>query len=149
MSNGTESKMLGIETRAITLRSGPLRPGDLTFEAEGWVLGDFAVHRNVDAEPVWQISILPLGMCLAIDWCAFDDFDDAVAAMKDIAALRNDWHLIRQADLTKPLEAQLKVIARRHGAPERWVVGAGGFSDRNKFGHAVARRPNGYGAALD
>lgn len=138
-----------IERRAITLRSGPQRQGDLSFEAEGWVYRDFAVHRCANSEPVWQISILPLGLCLPIDWCAFDDFDCAVAAMVDMAALRNDWHFIRQADLTKDLETRLKAIAKSHGAPERWVVGAAGFADRNKFGRIMPQRPNDYGAALD
>jgi hypothetical protein len=138
-----------IERRTITLRSGPQWQGDLSFDTEGWVHRDLAVHRCANAEPFWQISILPLGLCLAIDWCAFDRFDDAVAAMVEMAALRNDWHCIRQADLTKDLETQMKAIATRHGAPERWVVGAAGHADRNKFGRPMSERPNGYGAALD
>lgn len=110
---------------------------------------DFAVHRCVDLPGVWQITMLPLGMCLAIDWCGFDRFEDAVAAMRDIAALRNDWHVIQQADLTKALEARLKAIAAKHHAPERWEVGVCGFVDRDRTGRVVKQRPNGYGAALD
>lgn len=139
----------GTERKTITLRAGPMRPGAMTFETEGYVYRDMAVHQCIDDPKLWQISILPLGLCLAIDWCAFDDCRAAIAAMKEMAALRNDWHLVRQADLTKALEARLKDIAKRHGAPERWEVGACGYSDRNKYGRVVAERPNGYGAALD
>lgn len=118
-------------------------------QVQAWCHQDFAVHRCIDIPALWQITLLPLGMCLAIDWCAFDRFEDAADAAREMAAQRNDWHVIEQADLTKPLEAQLRAIARRHHAPDRWEVGAAGFADRDRSGRVVAQRPNGYGAALD
>lgn len=134
--------------------------GSRFASVDAWCFGEFAVHRCLDCPELWRITMLPLGFALAIDWCAFEDFDNAVAAMKEFQTSRNEgWHKIRQADLTKPLEARLKSIALKYGAhPERQTVTATGIrydigsvarADRDRMGKVMSVRPNGYGSALD
>lgn len=119
---------------------------------EGWRWRDFAARRCPEYPQYWMIQQLPVGTPLAIDWCAFTDFDDAVAAMKEMQRLRNDWHVIRQADMTKALEAQLHAIAKRHnavGVETHGIVGVAGRVDRDKYNRVMRRRLNGYGEVLD
>lgn len=146
--------------RGLDRRTIDIVPFAATIDkVEAWCFGDFGVHRCLDLPGLWRITILPLGLSLAPDWCAFDRFADAVAAMKAMQACRNEgWHAIAQADLTKALESRLKAIALRHGAPpERhaitatgraWVLGITGEADRNRYGRVIRHRPNGYGPAL-
>lgn len=148
-----EAARLGVTERTIEIR--PLLATRRFIQA--LVYADFAVHPCVDIPDVWQITQLPLGTCLAIDWCGFHDPQSAIAAMKEMQALRNDWAVINGDQMTKVLEAQLKEIAKRHGAPpERhrvtstgkcWDVGASTPIDRGRFGKFYATRPNGYGSA--
>ena len=127
---------------------------------DAWCFGDFAVHRCFDLPGLWRITMLPVGLSLAPDWCAFEDFDAAVAAMKDMQRCRNEgWGAIRQKDMTKDLESRMKAIALRHGAPPerqtrtatgiRYDIGSVARIDRNRLGRVMTERPNGYGAALD
>lgn len=150
----------GIEHRAIQILPFAREATDGQFcGIEAWCFGDFAVHRCLDLPGLWRITMLPLGLALAPDWCAFDRFEDAVAAMKSMQTCRNEgWGSITQADMTKPLERALKAIAAKHGAPtmrhaitptgKAWIGGISGEAGRNKFGKVLSERPNGYGQAL-
>lgn len=151
MISAEEAVRLGVAERTIEIR--PLLARSRYLQA--LVYGDFAVHPCVGIPDVWQITQLPLGTCLAIDWCGFDDPYSAIAAMKEMQALRNDWAVITGNQMTRALEAQLKEIALRHGAPpdrhrvtatgKCWDVGASTPIDRGRFGKYCPNRPNGYG----
>lgn len=74
---------------------------------------EFGVHR-LDGnlfEP-WRISHLPSGQLVAV---GFENVDAAVAAMIEIAKLRNDWAVIEKEDLNFDLKDKCDAIMRKHG----------------------------------
>lgn len=86
-------------------------------------LGEWAAHRQIGMPSLWGLSLLPLGLCLGQDWASFRCAGHAIAAMKEIVRIRNDWSIITQADLTLGLEKRLRAITRRHGAVANAPVG--------------------------
>jgi len=127
-----------IQRKTITVR-GLLR--DTLVAA--LVHGDWAVHRQVAVPDMFCITLLPVGLSLPLAWASFDNGSSAVAAMIDIARLRNSWSQVTQEDLTKKLEDQLRAICLKHGA----VEGPSQFSqdcDKNSFGLPTKERVNGY-----
>lgn len=101
---------------------------------DAWCLGDWAAHWQIDEPDRWCLTLMPIGMSLPFVWASFPTFRRAVKAMRDIARMRNDWHLVRQADLTKELGDRLKAICLRHGA-EHGAVQAQWPADRTLLGH--------------
>lgn len=99
----------------VELRGGIASPVS-PLKVEGWRFRDWAVHRQVEGGPFWNITLLPIGLRLNSTWASFTTRDAAVAAMVEIAGLRNSWHRVEQADLTRQLKAQLQRIVARHGA---------------------------------
>lgn len=133
-----------LEARTIQIAPGFGRPVN---EIDAQCFGDFAVHQHIDVPGLYVITLLPLGLNLPPDWCSFRSEEPAVAAMIDMARLRNDWSVITQADLTLALKAKLQAIAAKHGAIEG-PIGIAVKADHNRLGRKVETRPNGYGAAL-
>jgi hypothetical protein len=91
----------------------PLAP--ITVDA--FVYKDWAAHQQVRG-PLgrFNLTLLPIGLCLPVCWATFPNRRAALLAMVDVADLRNGWHRTTQADLTPELELRLKAIAARHGA---------------------------------
>jgi len=105
--------------------------------------GDWAVHRRLDDQDYFCITLLPLGLSLPYAWASFTTPEHAIAAMKSIARMKNSWAQITQQDLTKNLGDQLQAICLRFGAvegPAQWSVPA----DKNIFGLPIKERVNGY-----
>ena len=98
--------------QSIELR-GVLSP---VIRVMAWRLGDWAVHEMPDMPGRWCLTLLPLGQCLPTDWASFAKRSQAVAAMVEIARLKNGWHRVTQDDLTKEMKARLQEICRRRGA---------------------------------
>lgn len=121
--------------------------GRAVSRVEAQCFGEWAVHQHVDAPHLFVITLLPLGLNLPPDWCSFPSEQQAVAAMIDIARLRNSWAVVTQADFTAELKQQLLEIAKRHGAIEG-PLGIAAKADHNRLGQRLSVRPNGYGAAL-
>lgn len=112
------------------------------LSAPAWGHQDFAVHQHVNRPDLWVITIKPLGLCLPTTWCSFNRLRDAALAMIEIAALRNDWHIITQADLTPALGEKIKAIASRHHPDQ-----SGFRSLTHEAGKSLTGRPlrlNGY-----
>jgi hypothetical protein len=107
--------------------------------------GDWAAHRHLDDPSIFVLTLMPLGLNMPPDWCSFRTELQAVSAMTEISRLKNSWAVVTQADLTKPLKAELQRIAKRHGAVEG-PIGMAVKADRDRFGRQIDRRPNGYSA---
>lgn len=132
------------ESREITIAQGF---GHGVTHVEAKCFGDWATHEHLDVPGLWVLTLLPLGMNLPPDWCSFPSEGHAIAAMTDVARLRNSWAVVTQADFTPELGKRLKEIAAKHGAVEG-PLGIAVEADRNRLGRKIDVRPNGYGAAL-
>lgn len=113
-----------------------------------YVFGDWGVHRHLDNPQHWIITMLPSGMSVPPDFCTFLDPCKAFAAAKAFQRLRNDWHIIRQENLTLELKAKMMDICESNGAI-KGLIGMTGKLDHNAFGARRSKRPNGYGPSLD
>lgn len=104
--------------------------------------GDWAAHRG-GAPGRYVITLLPLGLCLPPQWCWFPSLRQAVAAMLEIARMKNSWAFVTQEDLTVELGERMRAICLHHGSlpgPMGLTVDA----DTSVTGRRLSRRPNGY-----
>lgn len=110
------------------------------------VYKDWAAHQQVRG-PLgrFNLTLLPIGLCLPVCWATFPNRQSALLAMVDIADLRNAWHLTTQADLTPDLERRLRAIAARRGALPGAPPGLATEVGINLLGARVGAY-NGYGA---
>lgn len=86
--------------------------------ALGWKCGDWVVHEQLADPTLWCITHLPLGLSLPLVWASFTRSADAVAAMVEVARLRNSWARVTQEDFTSQLREQLVAICQKHHAVE-------------------------------
>lgn len=122
---------------------GGLLAGARILKVDGWRSRDWLAHPHVDVPGLWGLTLLPLGLRLPPDWASFSSAGNAVAAMREIELMRNDWHRIGQADLTKALKARLMMICSRHGAVPA-PVSTVAKADHDVTGMPMQARPNGY-----
>lgn len=112
---------------------------DTTFDIGAW-----AVHRQIDRSDLWCITYVPMGLCLPLPWASFERESDAIAAAREIHAMRNDWHSITQDTLSSPPTGQrLRDICAAHNAAEGPYGGAVPL-DRNLYGRETSGRLNGF-----
>lgn len=89
---------------------------DMLTKVDAWCMGGWAAHRQLADPDRWCLTLAHLGLSLPLVWASFTSAAEAVTAMRRIVTLRNDWHRVRQADLTKELAGRLKVICAEAGA---------------------------------
>lgn len=114
-------------------------------KVEALVHGAFAAHRQIGLEHLWCVTLLPLGLSLPPVWASFETEAAAARAMRLIAGMRNDWHRVAQADLTKQLAARLKEICAACGA-RRGPITITQSADEGPLGTKCAARLNGHHA---
>lgn len=102
--------------RAMIEVRGGFAVGCRLLRVPAYRLGEWAAHCHVGAPGRYGLTLLPLGLCLPQDWATFARIDDAIAAMRRIARLRNDWAHVEQGDLTLALKARLQRICKACGA---------------------------------
>lgn len=112
-------------------------------QVEAWRLGDWAAHGQIDTPGLYGLTLLPLGMSLPFCWASFTKLHHAIAAMREIARLKNSWSIVTQADFTFALRDRLTAICAHHGAIEgptqmQWPA------DRDLLGLPLRDRANGY-----
>lgn len=102
--------------RAVIELRGGFSVGCAVLRVPALRLGEWAVHRQIDIDGRFGLTLLPLGLCLPQDWATFSTVKDAVTAMRRISLLRNDWALVSQGDLTAALGARIRRICKLCGA---------------------------------
>lgn len=81
--------------------------------AVGWRFGDLAAHGHGRR---WTITHLPSGRSMRNAHCWFDSAEKAVAAMIEIAKLKNSWDFVEVTHETLiELRDRIKDIADKHG----------------------------------
>jgi hypothetical protein len=108
------------------------------MEVDGLVYNSLAAHPSLNyvagkgrRTKVWDISHLPTGLCVSVD---YSSVEMACEAMVEIFYLRNDWHQFTKTEANRELAQQIIAIARRHHGQVQ------ADNNEGKWGH----RLNGY-----
>lgn len=81
------------------------------------IVGDWAVHRQVDSPDLWGITLIHTGMSLPFAWASFRSQRDAASLARHLMRMRNSWAVIDQDELARDGPRIRKACARR-GAVE-------------------------------
>ena len=112
----------GFELRTIEMSD----EGDRIHRVPAWCSGELGAYQAHFVSPpppsAWLIACLPLGAGFPAHWLCFTRIEDAVAAIHDLARLRNSWATLE----TWPLELKAQVIRiglrhNRHDLPKQSV----------------------------
>lgn len=82
-----------------------------------WRYGELAAHRTqlaVGAATSWSLTHLPSGLSFNRAHGIFPDKEHAIAAMVEIATLKNTWEFLETTELPA-LQPRIEAIARKHG----------------------------------